>query len=56
MHGAHLKVDGIMEMENDLEILKESLKISNRMLKHGWSYVFLQDRDPRSIGVGMIHF
>ena len=45
--GALHKIDGIMRMENDMDILKQHLKTSVRKLKLGRKWVFQMDNDPK---------
>ena len=45
--GALHKIDGIMRMENYVDILKQSLKKSVRKLKLGRKWVFQMDNDPK---------
>ena len=41
------KIDGIMKMENDVDILKQHLKTSFRKIKLGLKWVFQMDNDPK---------
>ena len=43
----HHNLDGIMRMENDVDILKQHLKTSVRKLKLGHKWVFQMDNDPK---------
>ena len=45
--GALHKMDGILRMENDVDILKQHLKTSVRKLKLGHKWVFQMDNDPK---------
>ena len=45
--GALHKIDGIMRMENYVDILKQHLKTSVRKLKLGQKWVFQMDNDPK---------
>ena len=45
--GALHKIDGIMRMENNVDILKQHLKKSVRKLKLGRKWVFQMDNDPK---------
>uniref|UniRef100_A0AAZ3QAD9 Tc1-like transposase DDE domain-containing protein n=1 Tax=Oncorhynchus tshawytscha TaxID=74940 RepID=A0AAZ3QAD9_ONCTS len=45
--GARHKRDGIMKMENSVDILKQHLKTSVRKLKLGRKWVFQMDNDPK---------
>ena len=45
--GALHKIDGIMRVENDVDILKQHLKTSVRKLKLGRKWVFQMDIDPK---------
>ncbi|CDQ68634.1 unnamed protein product [Oncorhynchus mykiss] len=45
--GALHKIDGIMRMENDVDILKQHLKTSVRKLKLGRKWVFQMNNDPK---------
>ena len=45
--GALHKIDGIMRSENDVDKLKQHLKISVRKLKLGRKWVFQMDNDPK---------
>jgi hypothetical protein len=45
--GALHKIDGIMRQEDDVDILKQHLKISFRKLKLGRKWVFQMDNDPK---------
>ena len=44
--GALHKIDGIMRMENDVDILKQHIKTSVSKLKLGREWVFQMDNDP----------
>ena len=45
--GALHKIDGIMRVENCVDILKQHLKTSVRKLKLGRKWVFQMDNDPK---------
>ena len=45
--GALYKIDDIMRMENNVDILKQHLKTSVRKLKLGRKWVFQMDNDPK---------
>ena len=45
--GALHKIDGIMRMETNVDILKQHLKTSVRKLKLGRKSVFQMDNDPK---------
>ena len=45
--GALHKIDGIMRLEKDVDILKQHLKTSVRKLKLGQKCVFQMDNDPK---------
>ena len=45
--GALHKIDGIMRMENYVDIMKQHLKTSVRKLKLGRKWVFQMDNDPK---------
>ena len=45
--GALHKIDGLMRKENYLNILKQHLKTSVRMLKLGHKLVFQMDNNPK---------
>ena len=45
--GALHKIDGIIRQENYVDILKQHLKTSVRMLKLGRKWVFQMDNDPK---------
>ena len=45
--GALHKMDGIMRMENDVDILKQHPETSVRKLKLGCKCVFQMDNDPK---------
>jgi hypothetical protein len=45
--GALPKIDGIMRVENDVDILKQHLKTSVRKLKLGRKWFFQMDNDPK---------
>uniref|UniRef100_A0A8K9XWT0 Tc1-like transposase DDE domain-containing protein n=1 Tax=Oncorhynchus mykiss TaxID=8022 RepID=A0A8K9XWT0_ONCMY len=45
--GALHIIDGIMRMENYVDILKQHLKTSVRKLKIGHKWVFQMDNDPK---------
>ena len=45
--GALHKIDGIMRMENYVDMLKQHLKTSVRKLKPGCKWVFQMDNDPK---------
>ena len=46
--GALHKIDGIMRMENVVDILKQHLKKSVRQFKLGHKWVFQLDNDPKN--------
>ena len=45
--GALHKIDDIMRLENDVDILKQHLKASVRKKKFGRKWVFQMDNDPK---------
>ena len=45
--GALHKIDGIMRIENDVDILKQQLKTSVRKFKLDCKWVFQMDNDPK---------
>ena len=45
--GALYRIDAIMRMENDVDILKHHLKTSVRKLKLGRNWFFQMDNDPK---------
>lgn len=45
--GRLVRIDGIMNKEKYLQILKDNLKTSARQLRLGRSWTFQQDRDPK---------
>ena len=50
--GARHKIDGIMTLENDVDILKQHFKTSVRKLKLGPKWVFQMDNDPKHTSKG----
>jgi hypothetical protein len=53
--GALDKIDGIMRWENDVDILKQHVKISVRKLKLGRKWVFQMDNDPKHTSKVVAH-
>jgi transposase len=45
--GALHKIDGIMRLENDVDILKQQVKTSVKKLKLGQKGVFQMDNNPK---------